>query len=155
MFEGKQTGKKSSMSTETVLNTISQGTVLVGNITTKGDIRIEGKILGTVVCGSKLVIGENGVVEGNIDAKNANIAGEVKGTVVVRELLQLQEKGKIQGDIYTLRLAVQVGAFFSGHCSMGEDARATLSRPPEKIEEVIRKDESGSVRNFTAGRVNL
>ena len=142
MAWGKSKGN-TSMATENVLNTISKGTVLVGNITTKGDIRVEGKIVGTITCNSKLVIGENGMVEGNIDARNANIAGEVKGTVVIRELLQLQEKGKILGDIFTQKLAVQVGANFSGSCKMGDDAKQMLDKAPEKVEDLLRSKRGG------------
>lgn len=138
---------------ENVLNTISKGTVLVGNITTKGDIRVEGKVIGTVTCNSKLVIGEEGYVEGNIDARNANIAGEVKGTVVIRELLQLQQNGTIQGDIYTQKLAVQVGATFSGSCKMGDDAKPVLERAPERVEDVIKRETHAEGQNGN-GAVN-
>ncbi len=154
MFENKsqpeEKKESKSMSTENVLNTISKGTVVIGNISTRGDIRIEGKITGTIVCNSKLVIGENGYVDGNIDAKNANIAGEVKGQVVVRELLQLQETGKISGDIFTSKLAVQIGANFSGSCKMGEEAKPVLSKAPEKIEEqMARESQNGNIRSLS------
>ncbi len=139
---------------DNVLNTISKGTVLVGNITTKGDIRVEGKIIGTVTCNSKLVIGEEGYVEGNIDARNANIAGEVKGTVVIRELLQLQQNGTIHGDIYTQKLAVQVGATFSGSCRMGEDAKPVLERAPERVEDVIKRESHHSDNPGGNGKLN-
>jgi cytoskeletal protein CcmA (bactofilin family) len=124
-----------------VLNTIARGTVLEGKIVTKGDIRVEGKVVGTITCDAKLVIGEHGVVEGQIDARNAYIAGEVRGTVVVRELLQLQERGKILGDIYTQKLSVQVGATFTGNCRMGKEAEVaagdsaenTFMKGPKKV----------------------
>ena len=141
MFGSKSIDSQKSMAADNLPNTISKGTILVGNITTKGDIVVEGRVIGTITCASKLVIGDNGYVEGNIDAKNANIAGEVNGTVVVRELCQLQEKGKITGDIYTQKLAVQVGANFTGSCRMGEDAKTMLGKAPEKIEEVIKREQ--------------
>ena len=143
-----------TMATDNVLNTISRGTVLVGKITTQGDIRVEGKVSGTSTCDSKLVIGEHGSVEGNVDARNAYIAGEVKGTVVVRELLQLQERGKIKGDIYTQKLSVQVGATFSGNCKMGVDAKNRLNQNPEKVEDVIKREsqyQDNSTQNGTGG----
>lgn len=122
------------MTVDNVLNTIAKGTILEGKIVTKGDIRIEGKVIGTVSCDAKLVIGENGAVEGIVDARNAYIAGTVKGQVVVRELLQLQEKGHIQGDIYTQKLSVQVGATFTGNCRMGDDAKKMLAESQNRIE---------------------
>ena len=150
MFGSKSKGQESRMATDNVLNTISKGTVLVGNITTKGDIRVEGKIIGTITCSSKLVIGNDGYVEGNVDAKNANIAGEVKGTVIIRELLQLHESGKIVGDIYTQKLAVKIGANFSGTCRMGEDAKDVLQKAPANIEEVIKREQRNLQLNGNA-----
>jgi cytoskeletal protein CcmA (bactofilin family) len=122
------------MAVDNVLNTIAKGTVLEGKIVTKGDIRIEGRVVGTVTCDAKLVIGENGSVEGIVDARNAYIAGAVKGQVIVRELLQLQEKGHIQGDIYTQKLSVQIGASFTGNCRMGSDAKSMLAESQSRVE---------------------
>jgi cytoskeletal protein CcmA (bactofilin family) len=140
--------------TETILNTIARGTVLVGKITTKGDIRIEGKIIGTITCDSKLVIGKNGSVEGNVDARNAYIEGEIEGTVVIRELLQLQETGRIRGDIYTSKLSVQVGAMFTGNCRMGKDAAKMLESQQEKVEDMVKGErESLNTSNGATNRL--
>jgi cytoskeletal protein CcmA (bactofilin family) len=140
--------------TETILNTIARGTVLVGKITTKGDIRIEGKIIGTITCDSKLVIGKNGSVEGNIDARNAYIEGEVDGTVVIRELLQLQETGRIRGDIFTSKLSVQVGANFTGNCRMGKDAAKMLDNQQEKVEDLMKSEKENHVNGNGNGAAN-
>lgn len=122
------------MAVENVLNTIAEGTVLEGKITTRGDIRVEGRVVGTITCDAKLVIGEKGSVEGVIDARNAYIAGKVKGQVVVRELLQLQEKAVITGDIFTQKLSVQVGASFTGNCRMGQDAKSMLAESQTRMD---------------------
>jgi len=139
---------KKTMITESH-NIISEGTVISGEITTKGDIRIEGKVFGKITCDSKLFIGDNGSVEGDVDARNAYIAGQVKGTVVVRDLLQLQETGLIEGDIYTSKLSVQVGATFSGNCRMGEDAKTRLNARPDKVEDVIKRESKSGKVNGT------
>lgn len=133
---------------ENILNTIAKGTVVVGKITTKGDIRIEGKVIGTIICDAKMVIGRNGSIEGNVDARNAYIEGEVDGTVLIRDLLQLQETGRIRGDIYTSKLSVQVGALFTGNCRMGKDASRLLETTQEKVEDVLKERASnGSTPN--------
>lgn len=131
------------MALDNVLNTIARGTILEGKITTKGDIRVEGKVIGTISCDAKLVIGEHGSVDGFVDARNAYIAGEVKGEVVVRELLQLQEKGRIEGDIYTQKLSVQVGASFSGNCRMGDEAQSVLGKAKERASEFTKTQGQG------------
>ena len=134
MFGSSKSKESKGMAQDNVLNTIARGTVLEGKITTKGDIRVEGKVIGTITCEAKLVVGEHGSVEGYIDARNAYIAGNVKGQVVVRELLQLQEKGKIEGDIFTQKLSVQVGAIFSGNCRMGQDAKVMLAESKSRLD---------------------
>lgn len=124
------------MAVENVLNTIAEGTVVEGKIMTKGDIRVEGHVIGTITCDAKLVIGEKGSVEGVVDARNAYIAGKVKGQVVVRELLQLQEKGHINGDIFTQKLSIQVGATFTGNCRMGQEAKSMLAESQNRIDNM-------------------
>lgn len=114
--------ERKGVSIESVLNTVARGTVIEGRITTKGDIRVEGTVIGSVKCEAKLVVGEHGLVDGDVDSKTAYISGTVKGKVLVRELLQLQESGKIEGDIITQKLSVQIGATFTGSCKMGNDA---------------------------------
>lgn len=119
------------MAHDNVLNTISRGTVIEGKISAAGDIRVEGKVVGTVTCKAKLVVGKDGSVEGFVDASNAIVAGKVEGTVVCRGLLQLEKTATVKGDIYTQRLVVQDGANFSGNCSMGEEAK-TLGEKARK-----------------------
>jgi len=102
------------------LNIIGRGTEIHGNVTATGDMRVEGRIKGTITCKARLVLSPDGVIEGNIDAVQATIAGDVKGTVVARQLLHIQETGKVLGDIFTEKLIVQLGAFFSGNCRMGK-----------------------------------
>ena len=143
---GSKDKEKRSMAVDNILNTISRGTVIEGKIHTKGDIRIEGKVIGTVTCESKLVIGEHGYVEGFVDARNAHVSGQIKGEVICRELLQLQEKARVEGDIFTQKLSVQVGAAFTGNCQMGESAktmgeqvrsRAAESGKPGKTRSIL------------------
>jgi len=121
------------------LNTISTGTVIVGNINAEGDMRIEGKVIGTIVCNSRLVISASGYIEGNIDARNAIIEGEIRGNVVTRELLQIDKTGKVFGDVFTQKLVVQMGATFTGNCKMGDAAKDMLSKTPPKPQDLLNK----------------
>lgn len=122
------------------LNTISGGTVIVGNVNAEGDMRIEGKIIGTVVCNARLVVSASGYIEGSVDARNAIIEGEIKGNIITRELLQIDKTGKVNGDIITQKLVVQMGAAFTGNCKMGDAAKDALSKTPAKPKDLL--DES-------------
>ncbi len=100
-------------------NIISRGTIMEGNIKTPGNLRIEGRVIGNLITKSKAALAQSSYVDGNILARNAEIAGEVKGKVEVSEMLVLKPTCIIHGDINTNKLIVESGATFNGGCKMG------------------------------------
>ncbi len=104
-------------------NRILAGTRIEGDVSSNGDIRVDGAVKGTVNITGKLVIGENGEVEGDIKCANANVSGSLKGKIVVTELLALQATARVNGEVLTNKLSVESGAEFSGSCSMGSVVR--------------------------------
>ncbi len=118
MFKSSKTMAKQS-DLEGTRNHISAGTTISGDIETSGDIRLDGKLIGTIVSKGKVVIGEGGILEGEIICARANVSGTVKGKVSVEELLALQSTANINGDIITSKLSIEPGAAFTGACSMG------------------------------------
>ena len=100
------------------INLLGAGTVVKGEIKLNGDFRIDGIFIGSINCKGKVVVGNTGVVEGEIICQNADFSGEVKATVKVAELLTLKESAKFTGDITTNKLAIEPGAKFSGQCVM-------------------------------------
>ncbi len=98
---------------------ISVGTILNGDVTSDNDLRIDGTIKGNVICNAKIIIGESGFIEGNIDGQNADITGKVLGNLAIRDLLQLKNTGNIQGNIAAGKLQIDPSATFNGQCQMG------------------------------------
>lgn len=107
-------------------NIIGKGTLIEGNITTNGNIRIEGRLIGNLISKAKVVLGQSAEIEGNITAQNAEIAGTVKGKTDIAELLTLKATSVVNGDINTAKLVVESGAVFNGLCKMG------VNSPPTK-----------------------
>lgn len=101
------------------INIIRQGTEIVGDISCKGDIRIDGKLKGTLNCEGKVVVGQGGIIEGTVQCKNADISGALKVNITVKELLSLKASANIVGDINANKLQIEPGANFSGNCKMG------------------------------------
>ncbi|MDP5170264.1 MAG: polymer-forming cytoskeletal protein [Bacteroidia bacterium] len=128
-------------------NVISEGTVVVGNINAEGDLRVEGKVIGTLVCNSRLVVSETGYIEGNVDSRVATVEGEIKGNVVTRELLTIDKTGKIFGDIFTQKLVVQMGAVFTGSSKMAEAAKDVLTKTPERAKDLLAQSSGNSLSN--------
>ena len=83
------------------------------------DLRIDGTINGNVTSASKVIIGDTGVVEGNVSGLQADINGKVIGNISTKELLQLRGQCNVQGNISAGKLQVEPTAIFNGMCQMG------------------------------------
>jgi cytoskeletal protein CcmA (bactofilin family) len=101
------------------MNQFGQGTFINGDISTEGDVRIDGKVTGLVTSKSKVVLGATGLIEGDVICQNAYIDGRVTGNIEVADLLILSATAHVTGDIKIKKLVVQEGAKFFGKCSMG------------------------------------
>ena len=103
-------------------NLIGNGTTIKGEVIATGDIRVDGTIIGTMKSTGKVVIGQQGVVEGDIICNSADISGRVKGTVRVDELTSLKATSRLEVELYTKQLFIEVGAIFTGKCDMSQKA---------------------------------
>ena len=101
------------------INMIGVGTTIDGDISCKGDIRVDGIIKGNIYSKAKVVIGLTGSLEGVITCVNADISGTLIGNISVSETLFLKSNGKVNGDIMTNKLIIEGGAQFTGNCNMG------------------------------------
>jgi len=101
------------------VNIIGVGTVITGDIQSKGDIRIDGTLSGAVKTTGKVVVGQSGIIEGDVECNNADVAGSLNAKIIVAQLLSLKATAKLTGDLVTNKLAIEPGAAFTGHCSMG------------------------------------
>ncbi len=106
------------------INIITDGTVIKGDITASGDFRLDGLLEGNIQLNGKLVIGDTGVVNGNVLCQNANIIGTVNGNLSVKELLSLHATARVRGDILINKLSIEPGAVFSGKCRMIDEVKA-------------------------------
>jgi cytoskeletal protein CcmA (bactofilin family) len=100
-------------------NIIGKGTLIEGNVTADGDLRLEGTVRGDVTTKNTLVVAQGSVIEGNPSAQHAEIAGEVHGTVQATGLLTIKSTGTIDGDVITTNLNVEAGSTFAGRFQVG------------------------------------
>jgi cytoskeletal protein CcmA (bactofilin family) len=105
------------------INIIRKGTEISGDVRCSGDIRIDGTLKGTLISEGKVVVGESGIIDGQVTCKNADISGTIKATLTVKELLQLKATAKINSDINTNKLSIEPGANFTGSCNMGSEVK--------------------------------
>ena len=133
MFSNNNESNKTTQMTE-VINTIGAGTIVTGDVQSKGDIRVDGSLKGSLNTSGKVVLGKEGVIEGDVLCNSADISGIIKAKITVSQLLSLKATAKLNGDIITNKLSIEPGASFSGSCSMGavikdlKDARKTMQK---------------------------
>lgn len=120
---------------------IAAGTTLKGDISSNGDIRIDGTLQGNIQCQAKVVIGSNGTVEGDISGQQADIMGKVTGTIKVKELLQLKGGCQVNGNLYSGKLQIEPSASFNGQCHMNTATNGSVNevvsdKKAEKLQKV-------------------
>src|ERR1700744_3316016 len=97
---------------------IGAGTTMKGDITSNGDLRIDGSLVGNIHCSAKVVIGANGNVQGDIHGQTADIMGKVSGTIKVKDLLQLKEGSVVNGNNEAAKRHIEPTPNFNGQCRM-------------------------------------
>lgn len=117
------------------INIIRKGTEIKGDVSCAGDIRIDGSLKGNLISEGKVVVGPEGVIEGEITCKNADISGTVKAKLMVKELLQLKSTANILSDINTNKLSIEPGATFTGSCNMGTVVNGIKNEEKQEIFE--------------------
>ena len=118
MFTNKNEAMKNTEK-NAAINMIGAGTVITGDIQSKGDIRVDGTLKGSVNTSGKVVLGKDGVIEGDVVCADADVSGTIKAKISVTQLLSLKSTAKLNGDIITNKLSIEPGASFTGSCSMG------------------------------------
>ena len=118
MFTNKNESMKKG-ETIAAVNMIGAGTVITGDIYSKGDIRVDGTLKGSIITEGKVVLGREGIIEGDIECRDADISGTIKAKITVSQLLSLKTSAKLNGDIVSNKLSIEPGSEFTGSCSMG------------------------------------
>lgn len=106
------------MSNTNQQNMISQGTKIVGNISSNSDFRVEGNIEGELKTSGKVVVGKSGVISGSLIGENADFEGSFSGKLKLGGMLTLRSSAYIEGEVEISKLSVEPGATFNATCSM-------------------------------------
>lgn len=122
MFNSKSKSESNEENVPASASMIGAGTTLKGDITSNGDIRIDGTLKGNIIGSAKVIIGSNGVVEGDISGQHADIMGKVSGSIKVKDLLQLKNGSMVTGNISSGKLQVEPSAVFNGQCHMASSS---------------------------------
>lgn len=117
--------KKSTTDFVTSSNLVALETIIVGDIVTQGNIRIEGKVDGSLISQNKIVVGDSAHVTGNIQGMEAEVSGHIDGEIQCMGTLYLKKTAYINGDISASKLIIENGAVFNGRCDMSGSSDIT------------------------------
>lgn len=101
---------------------LDQGCTIRGDVAFSELLRIHGHVIGTVKSTAELLVGEGGLVEGDVEVGRLAVAGTVKGTVRVKEKLVVHPGGKVFAEIWTPALVVEEGGVVEGMVHMADGA---------------------------------
>lgn len=104
--------KKEGADGAAISSIIGQDMQLEGNVSFKGKLRLDGHIKGNIE-GDYLILGETGVVVGDVMVNTFVCAGRVEGNVDVKKF-QISASGVILGKVEATDLQVESGASLSG-----------------------------------------
>jgi cytoskeletal protein CcmA (bactofilin family) len=118
------------------MSLIGPGMNIVGDLSTDGTVRVEGRIEGTVRAGKAVVIGKGGEVVGDVLTQDAVIGGTVRGTVVAESRLELQSTCDIEGQIRarSQHLQLEEGCRFNGQIQMLDGGESLALPAPARVE---------------------
>jgi len=126
-----------------MINTIIGGNSKVEGLLEASDpTRVDGLVQGKILSKSSVIVGEHGVVRGDINAVEILIAGTVYGNLKAEQRIELTETGRVLGDLVTKTLVIDEGASFKGSCTMEvmEEKKASDGAHAEQDIEEESKD---------------
>ncbi len=111
---------------------IGQGTVLSGKVVCTKPLVIDGTIHGNVDCSMDVVVGDTGVVIGEIRSPSVHIRGRIFGNIHAPRLASLEGNANIQGDIFTGSLQVEPAVIFNGRCHIPQNVSSMTKEEVDK-----------------------
>jgi len=122
--------KKHTAPQKRIDSLIGSGTVVEGNVTFSGGLRIDGQVHGNVIAANgdpcTLVISDQARVDGEVRVSHIVINGTVNGPLIANDYLELQPGARITGDVTYKTLEIHVGAVIQGRLEHVEPGMASV-----------------------------
>lgn len=113
---------------------IGKSVVIKGELSGSEDLYVDGTVEGTILLqDNSLVIGPNGQVRANVNAKGVIVQGKLEGNIRASDRTELRKTAVAIGDIVTQRVAIEDGAYFKGRVDIQKET-ARPSSPAIKSE---------------------
>ncbi|WP_420565294.1 bactofilin family protein [Thalassobaculum sp.] len=122
---------------------ISSDLTINGNLTSEGDVQVDGTVEGDIIS-NKLTVSSTATVRGAIEAETVVIAGHVTGQIKARHVT-LAKTARVIADVIQERLSIEPGAFFEGNCRHFPSDSDKKSLPKlEPVKPAVAKQGNGA-----------
>ncbi|MEA2084475.1 MAG: polymer-forming cytoskeletal protein [Thermodesulfobacteriota bacterium] len=128
-------------SQEAISSIIGVGMTVNGDITFKGKMKVDGKIIGNVK-GEHLVLSNTGMITGDVDTDILICQGRVEGNVKVKKLTVMKEGG-INGKLEAVELEVEFGASLNGEIKARTQDLRLIQGPSQQHDQELKSASSG------------
>jgi len=118
---------------------VAEAVAIVGQLNCQDDLSLEGQFKGSIQAAEyTVVIGSNGLADGDITAKNLLVKGKVVGEISVADRIIIAKTGTIVGNLQAARVELENGAKYKGIIEIDpieQEATVTDSASDASIEE--------------------
>ena len=126
-----------------------QGALVSGNVTSNGELHLNGQIQGDVHCVA-LVLGDNAQLEGSVVAEDVMVRGRLIGSVHALRVM-LQSTSHVEGNLVHKGLAIEQGAHFEGELRPSEDPLASNPEVAAAEPQLNHNERSDAVKQRERG----
>lgn len=102
------------------VSVIGKGLSVTGDVRGDGDLRVNGRVEGSIVTEGSVQVGPRGEVEGSIEARDVLAQGRVRGDIHGERLVRLEDGCRVDGDVEGPVVGLEDGGVFNGRIRAGE-----------------------------------
>jgi cytoskeletal protein CcmA (bactofilin family) len=135
---------------------IGKSVVIKGELSGSEDLYVDGAVEGAIqLQGNDLVIGPNGHVHADVNAKGVTIQGKLEGNIRASDRAELRKSAVVLGDIVTQRIAIEDGAYLKGkveiHRESAKPNSPNAGKPEPQVEAKGSEGRGAEAKTAAAG----
>jgi cytoskeletal protein CcmA (bactofilin family) len=100
-----------------------------GELKAQEDLKIEGRIEGTIQHQQRVVVGAKGEVVATVTAASIDVEGKVQGDIHAKKSVRVSQTAIVRGNIRAPSVSITEGANFNGSVSMEPSVGAQQPAP--------------------------
>lgn len=108
---------------------LGKNTEFEGKLSFSGTVRIDGHFKGEILSDGTLIVGDDAVIESEVQVSHLVVCGEIRGNLFAAEKIEIHPPGKVFGNIQAPAVVMDEGVVFEGCCRMKEIKRPGDEKP--------------------------